>query len=257
MTIEQAIFPHSGPSARLALQVAIVTGASQGIGEAIALRFAEMGVHLMLCARNEQKLLALSLKILEAYPTVRCLLRPCDAQDATQVEAVVQATIHQLGQVDILINNAGVAPHVGLFQEISIEEIERTIDTNLKGCMYFMRAVIPHMVERQTGAIVNINSIAGLTAYPYWSVYDASKFGLRALTEAVAQEQRSNHIKVIGIYPGAVDTLIWKSTQLTEPPPKEGMLQASHVADAVAYVLDQPPEVFIKEVVLEPLKPLL
>jgi NADP-dependent 3-hydroxy acid dehydrogenase YdfG len=239
----------------LQAQVAIVTGASQGIGYATALRLAQHGVHLMLCARNITKLKALSQLIKAQHPTIRCIDRPCDVRDPIQVKAVVDDTIEAFGRLDILINNAGVAPQIGLFQEMSIEDIDRTVDTNLKGSMYFMRSVIPQMVQQQSGAIININSVAGKTAYPYWSVYDASKFGLHALTEAVAEEQRSNNIKVIGIYPGAVDTPIWQGLELEKAPRRDGMLEADHVAQAVLYALNQPAKVFIKEVVLGPLKP--
>ena len=235
--------------------VALITGASQGIGQAIALRLAAQGIHLMLCARNVEKLNALQAQIQAAYPTIVCHTRPCDVQHAAQVQDVVDDTLNTLGRVDILINNAGVAPRIGLFQESSIADIDRTIDTNLKGCMYSMHAVIPHMVQQEGGIIININSVAGKTAYPFWSVYDASKFGLHALTEAVAEEQRSNNIKVIGIYPGAVDTPIWDGLQLENEPRREGMLDPDDVADAVIYALNQPSKVFIKEIVLGPLKP--
>jgi len=238
-------------------QVAVISGASQGIGQAIAFRLAQMGIHLMLCARNVQKLQALNAEIQTRHPDLRCMIQPCDVQDPAQVQAVVDETLKTFGRLDILINNAGVAPRSGLFQEASLEEIDRTIDTNLKGSMYFMRAAIPQMVQQHHGTIININSIAGKTAYPFWSVYDASKFGLHALTQAVAEEQRSNNIRVVGIHPGAVDTAIWQDVQLEKELEHEGMLEAEHVADAVAYILNQPQKVFIKELVLEPIKPLL
>jgi NADP-dependent 3-hydroxy acid dehydrogenase YdfG len=253
MMVESNASGKNHPNNPMQNQVAIITGASQGIGQATALRLAKMGINLMLCARNLVKLKELTEQIKALTPSVRCVARPCDVQDAIQVKAVVDDAIETFGRVDILINNAGVAPHVGLFQEISIEEIDRTIDTNLKGSMYFMRATIPQMVQQQSGVIININSVAGKTAYPYWSVYDASKFGLHALTEAVAEEQRSNNIKVIGIYPGAVDTPIWEGLLSDHEPNREGMLNAENVADAIVYVLNQPQTVFIKEVVLGPL----
>lgn len=211
----------------------------------------------MLCARNQQNLEALAEQIKKTHPDIRCITRTCNVRDSAQVKAVVDATMKAFDRIDILINNAGVAPKIGLFQEMSIEEIDRTIDTNLKGSMYFMRATIPHMVQQQSGVIININSIAGKTAYPYWSVYDASKFGLHAVTEAVAEEQRSNNIKVIGIYPGPVDTPIWNGVELEPEPKREGMLDADHIADAIIYTLNQPQKVYIKEVVLGPLQPIV
>lgn len=241
----------------LAGQVAIITGASQGIGHAIAHHLAQLGMHLVLCARNVEKLSSLSLELAKAYPAVQTLPMACDVRHPAQVQQVVDETLKAFGRIDVLINNAGVAAKVGLLQETTLEEIERTIDTNLKGAIYFMRAVLPVMVQQDGGAILNINSIAGKTAYPYWSVYDASKFGLHAVTEAVAEEQRGNNIKVIGLYPGAVDTAIWQGLHLDEAPRREGMLDPEHVAEAVVYVLNQPQKVFIKELTIAPLKPVV
>jgi len=133
-----------------------------------------------------------------------------------------------------------VAGKIALLQEISVEEIDRVIDTNLKGAMYWMRAVLPAMVHQHSGAIVNVNSVAGKTAYPYWSVYDASKFGLDAVTTAVREEQRSNNIKLISIHPGAVDTPIWNTINLDHEPNHDGMLDANTVAEAILYALTQP-----------------
>ncbi|MCE3234521.1 MAG: putative short-chain dehydrogenase [Vampirovibrio sp.] len=221
---------------RLSGQVAIITGASQGIGEAIAHHLARLGLHLVLCARNTQKLAQLADRLRQEAPDSKTLTLACDVRKHEQVQAVVEETRKAFGRIDVLINNAGVAPHTGLMQEISIEDIDRTIDTNLKGSIYFMK-------------------VAGKTAYPFWSIYDASKFGLHAVTEAVAEEQRTNNIKVIGIYPGAVDTSIWDDIHWDQEPKREGMLRADDVAESVAFILQQPPKVFIKEFEISPLQP--
>lgn len=237
-------------------QVAIISGASQGIGETLARHLARAGVNLVLCARSIDKLEALAEELTQKHPDLKILSFPCNVQNHLDVQSVVDETLAAFDRIDILINNAGVAPHTGLLQEISIQDIDRTIDTNLKGAIYFMRAVLGPMVHRQGGTIININSIAGKTAFPYWSVYAASKFGLHAITEAVAEEQRRNNIKVIGIYPGAVDTPIWNG--LThEQPDRAGMLDADTVAETVLYILSQPSKVFISDVTLAPLQPAL
>lgn len=244
-------------SSALTGQVAIITGASQGIGQAIARHLASLGVHLVLCARNVEKLTTLARELAVSHPETQTLPLACDVRDAAQVQRVVDEAQKTFGQIDILINNAGVAAKVGLLQEMSLEDIDRTIDTNLKGAIYFMRAVLPILVQQNGGIILNINSIAGKTAYPFWSVYDASKFGLHAMTEAVAEEQRSNNIKVIGVYPGAVDTAIWQGMHLDEMPDSEGMLDPEHIAEAIVYMLNQPQKVFIKDLTIAPLKPAL
>ncbi|MBY0451182.1 MAG: SDR family oxidoreductase [Cyanobacteria bacterium] len=246
--------------------VAIVTGASQGLGEAIALRLAENGLNLVLTARNQAKLKTLADRIHSLYPQIQTLVCPADVQKNTDVEDVIQQTMKTFGRIDVLINNAGVAAKMGLFQELSVAAIEQTVQTNLLGPMYFMKAVLPVMVaaadaskanERPAGVIININSVAGQTAYPYWSVYDASKFGLRALTEAVAEEQRSNGIRVVGIYPGAVNTAIWDSVDLESVPDRSQMLQPVDIAAAVEFIINQPTHCFVSELTLKPVKPTL
>ncbi|HEY9687930.1 MAG TPA: SDR family oxidoreductase [Coleofasciculaceae cyanobacterium] len=251
----------------LSEQTAIITGAGQGIGLAVAHHLARLGMNLVLCARGAEKLHALSDQIKKQRPETQVMVLPCDVRDHLQVEQVVVDTLERFGRIDVLINNAGVAPKVGLLQEMSIDDIDRTIDTNLKGVIYFMRAVLPAMVHQQqeqpqgsklpSSTIININSVAGKTAYPFWSVYDASKFGLTAITEAVAEEQRTNNIKVVGIYPGAVDTPIWHGIDPDHEPSHKGMLDAETIAEAVVYILQQPQKVFITDLTLSPLKPVL
>jgi NADP-dependent 3-hydroxy acid dehydrogenase YdfG len=235
--------------------VALITGASKGIGEKIALDLAARGYQLALCARSTEKLNVLSEKLSGVLPPSDFLMLPCDVQNAEAVARSVAHTKKQFGRIDVLINNAGIAPRVGLFQELSVEDIHQTLDTNLKGPLFFMRLVIPQLVEQGGGTIININSIAGKTAYPYWALYDASKFGLRALTEAVAEEQRVNNVKVVGIYPGAVDTAIWDNLQVDDNDVlRTGMLSVEDVSRAVLFILEQPPGVLIKELTISPVQ---
>ncbi len=248
---------HPAPEWNPSGKVALITGASQGIGKEVALHLARLGMRLVLSSRNAEKLMALAAEIEQAHPGTPVLVVPCDVTRPDQVERVVNDAMAEFKRIDVLVNNAGIAPRVGLLQELSIEEIDRTIDTNLKGAIYCMRAVIPVMVAQQGGIIINVNSVAGKTAYPYWSVYDASKFGLHAVTEAVADEQRSNHIKVVGIYPGAVDTPIWDGLGLDQEPDYNGMLDARNVAEAITYIIRQPEKVHVREIVLAPLRPAL
>ncbi|MEM0951634.1 MAG: SDR family oxidoreductase [Cyanobacteria bacterium P01_H01_bin.74] len=236
--------------------VALITGASQGIGAAIALKLAK-NYDLALCARNKAKLDALADQLKQQDPLVTAHVSPCDVTDNTQIQETVKHVNDTFGRIDVLINNAGVAPKVGLLQELSADTVNKTIDTNLKAPIFMMQAVIPIMVEQGSGTIININSVAGQTAYPFWAVYDASKFGLRAVTEAVAEEQRNNNIKVMGIYPGAVDTAIWDALDLAAAPDKTGMMTPDDIANAVNYVLQQPAGVAVRSVSLSPLKPTL
>ncbi len=234
--------------------VAIITGASQGLGAAIATQLAGEGYQLVLAARNKTKLTALAESLNDQ---TTCVVVPTDVSVYQDVCDLVKASMDAFGRIDVLINNAGVAPKVSLFQETSVEDIDRTIDVNVKGVMYVMREVIPVMVSQQSGTIININSIAGETAFPYWAAYDASKFALRALTDAIADEQRSNNIKVVGVYPGAVNTPIWEGLELEHEPSREGMLDPETIAEAISYILKQPAKVHIPRITLSPLKPAL
>jgi short-subunit dehydrogenase len=244
-------------TASLAGQVALITGASQGLGAAIAKRLAEEDMRLVLVARNAQRLEVVARDIQTAHPTVQVARLPADVTDAQACQRVVDETQARWGRIDVLINNAGVAGKIALLQEIAVEEIDRVIDTNLKAPLYLMRAVLPGMIARQQGTILNINSVAGKTAYPYWSVYCASKFGLHAVTQAVGEEQRANHIKVAGLYPGAVDTPIWDDIEIDSQTARQGMLSAQQVAEAVAFMLRQAPQAFLPELVLKPLENVL
>jgi NADP-dependent 3-hydroxy acid dehydrogenase YdfG len=243
----------------LAGQVIWITGASQGIGEAVAETLAVKGAHLALFARNENKLNDLAQKLKTRHPGREYLVLPGDVRDAEAVQSAAQTILRHWGRLDVLVNNAGVASATGLLQEFSAEEVARVLDTNLKGAIFAMQAAITPMAAQGSGCIININSMAGKNAYPYWSVYVASKFGLKAMTEALAEEQRQNGVKVCGIYPGAVDTPIWEgiSDGLEEAPRREGMLDAQSVADAVLSILMQPAKVWISDITLAPLKPAL
>jgi NADP-dependent 3-hydroxy acid dehydrogenase YdfG len=240
-------------------KVVWITGASQGIGEAVARRLASEGVRLALFARNIEKLKTLVESLHTQYPNCECLVLSGDVRIAEELNTVALHILKHWGKLDILINNAGVASPIGLLQEQSSEEVARIIDTNLKGAIYAMQAAIVPMVAQQSGCILNINSIAGHTAFPFWSVYASSKFGLKAITESVAQEQRQNGIKVCGIYPGAVDTPIWEgvSDSLDAEARKIGMLTVEHVTDAILYILMQPSSVWIPELTIEPLNSVL
>jgi NADP-dependent 3-hydroxy acid dehydrogenase YdfG len=165
--------------------------------------------------------------------------------------------------MDILINNAGIGGKMTLLHEIPSQEIDDLIDTNLKAPFYLMHAALPVMINAldkhpdSLKTIININSVAGKTAYPYWSLYDASKFGLRAITEAVAEEQRENGIRVCGIYPGAVDTPIWDKIDMGQTPDTHHMLNPQDIVDAVLFMLLQPTYAFCSELVIKPTRSVL
>ena len=176
--------------------------------------------------------------------------------DANEARELIDASIRHLGHVDILINNAAIVCRKAPLQEMEIEDIDRMIDTNLKGPMYLMKYVLPSMVVRERGTIVNVNSIAGKTAFPNWSPYVASKFGLGAATIAVGDEQRPKHIRVVAVYPAAVDTPVWgKVKGLGQQPDRTKMLAPEAIADAVLYAISQPDKVYVRELSISPTQP--
>lgn len=237
--------------------VAVITGASQGLGETIAKALAKEGMHLVLAARSKDKLDTLADSLYEEHPEIETLAVRCDVSDPDQVDNLMAQAIDTFGHIDVLINNAGVAAKISLLQEIPVAEINRVIDINLKGAIFAMRSALTHMVHRGKGTIVNINSVAGKTAFPYWSIYDASKFGLSAVTEAVREEQRGNGIRVFGIHPGAIDTPIWNTIELDHEPDHNGMLDAETIAETIVFALKQPGKVLFEDITVAPTQPAL
>lgn len=233
-------------------RVVLITGASQGMGRAIAVQLAQEGLRLVLTARSMENLQQTVQLIRNIVPAAEILLCPADLQDPVAIERLVHEAEAHFKTVDILVNNAGMAGKIGLLQENTVESILKTVALNLTAPMLLMKHLIPAMSAQQYGFVININSVAGKTAYPYWALYDATKFGLYALTEAVGEEQRTNHVKVVGIYPGAVDTPIWDTISLDAAPERVNMLSPQSVAEAVLYILKQPSEVYIPELTLKP-----
>jgi 3-oxoacyl-[acyl-carrier protein] reductase len=187
---------------RLQGKSVIVTGGSRGIGFATAQEFLRAGARVAICA-IKQKNLRESEAQLGAGD--RLLARVADVADPVQVRAFVEDAAAVFGPVDVLVNNAGVL-HVGSFAEERFESIESVIDVNLKGLMYMTRAVLPSMITRREGVIVNVSSGAGLTGFPDIVSYCASKFGVVGFTEALNQEVRNQGLRVYALCPGRVAT---------------------------------------------------
>lgn len=234
-------------------KVALITGASSGIGEAVAKILTVEGAHLSLFSRNQERLNQIHATCRALRPEGQVTLEIGDVQIAADVRCAVARTIEAFGRIDILINNAGIVCPVKLLHELSFEEIDRVIDTNLKGGMYFMQEVLKVMVKQRSGSVVNINSIAGATAYAGWGIYNASKFGLRGVTLAAAEEYREYNIRVMSIAPGAVRTPIWGALSLSDEPNWDEMLQAEDVAAAVVFALRQEQRTFVPELTIKPL----
>ena len=192
-------------------KIALVTGAGKGIGRAVALALANEGVHIGLIARTEKDLLSVAEEL--RFLGVKTSVATADVSEIESVNAAVAHIQEQLGNIDILINNAGTAKF-GNFLELEPAEWENQIKINLFGVYYVTRAVLPQMIERKTGDIINISSSAGLKGNALTSAYSASKFAVMGLTDSLMLEVRKHNIRVTALTPSTVVTDLAKSANL-------------------------------------------
>ena len=233
-----------GTTMDLQNKVALITGAGKGIGKAIAVRLAKEGVHVGLVARTQSDLKALADSLTESY-NVRVSTAVADVANRNEVETAVAKLKNDLGAVDILVNNAGIAKF-GTLADMSPEDWERIIQVNLMGTYYVTRAVLPDMIERNSGNVINISSTAGERASATTSAYSASKFAVMGLTESLMQEVRKHNIRVTALAPSTVNTELAVSVGL-KIGDEDHMMQPEDVAELAAAMLKLPQRVFIKQ----------
>jgi 3-oxoacyl-[acyl-carrier protein] reductase len=226
-------------------KVAAVTGASRGIGFAIAHRLGQMGARVSICGRDAAKL-EQSAATLRAEG-IDVLSAVADVAREDQILPFVQKTQKEFGPIDILVNNAGIGLF-GPFHECSEADWNRVMDTNLKSVFLVSRAVVSEMIRRQTGHIINISSLAGKNTFANGAIYCASKWGLMGLSGSMAEDLRGYGIRVSAICPGSVATEF--SGQSKKNPDKA--LQAEDIAHAVAALVTQSAGSFISEVHIRP-----
>lgn len=237
--------------------IVLVTGATAGFGEACARKFAQHGYNVMLNGRRRERLEALH-KDLETTFGISCYLLPFDVRDAKAVATGIESLPEAWRSIDVLINNAGLALGRDLFQEASIDDWETMIDTNLKGLLYVSKAVVPLMISRQKGQIINIGSIAGKESYERGNVYCATKAAVDALSRGMRMDLLPHNIKVTAVHPGAADTefsiVRFKGATETAKKVYEGYtpLTAADVADIVFFTASLPAHVCINDLVVTP-----
>ena len=217
-------------------KTAIITGSGRGIGRATAILLAKHGVNVVVCSRTENEINSLVYEIKRIGGNVNILGVKCDVSISSQVISVVKSAIDKFGSetIDILVNNAGVAFNKKLI-DTSEQEWSQTINTNLKGAFLFTKAVLPFMIKRRSGAIVNVNSGAGKTGFSNLSSYCASKFGLFGLAESLALEVDAYNIRVMTIFLGQVATKMWQDfDQSYYEKNKKRMLDSHNVAEKIA-----------------------
>ncbi|WP_435261148.1 SDR family NAD(P)-dependent oxidoreductase [Tenacibaculum sp. nBUS_03] len=236
-------------------KTAFITGATSGIGKATAVFFAKNNINLILCGRRNEKLKILQNE-LSKYTKVHTL--QFDVRFKNQVEEAINSLPDDYKKIDILINNAGNAHGLHSIQEGSIEDWDAMIDGNVKGLLYVSKAIIPQMVERNDGFIVNIGSIAGKEVYPNGNVYCASKFAVNALNKGMRLDLNKHNIRVCAIHPGLVETefseVRFKGDTNKAKTVYQGYkaLQAEDIADIIHFVVTRPYHVNIEDLIVYP-----
>lgn len=236
-------------------KVVVITGASRGLGEATARMLSAEGASVVLGARRLDRIQRLA-DALNAGGG-KALARATDVTRAEQVQALVDAAVQAFGHVDVIINNAGLMPHSPL-ERRKIEDWNQTIDVNIKGVLYGIGAVLPHMISRRSGHIINVASVAAYKVRPGSAVYAATKAAVRMISEGLRQEVKPHGIRTTVISPGAVATEVPASA--TEPDVVAGLKQyyedyaipADSFARAVVFAMSQPDDVDVNEIVFRP-----
>ncbi len=235
---------NSSPSVLNGKKV-ILTGASSGIGQAIAQRLLDAGAKVALLSRQAQSL------ALASDP--QALAVPIDLAAVTTVRQQILTTVAELGGVDILINNAGIA-HIGELASVELNQWQGLFDLNVTSVLQCIQGVLPAMRQQQKGTILNIGSVASKQGFPNWGAYCATKFALLGMSQALTAEERTHGINVMTICPGSVDTPLWDKLGDQVPPNfnRAAMLRPETVADSVMHLLQLPADGTVSEYTLLP-----
>lgn len=221
---------------------AFITGAGKGIGKAVAIALAKEGVNVILVSRTQLDVDQLAEETTKLG--VKSLALSADVSDINSINSAVEKALAEFKSIDILINSAGIASF-GKFLELEPEAWERIIQVNLMGTYYTTRAIIPNMIERQTGDIINISSTAGLNGNALTSAYSASKFAVLGLTDSLMQEMRKHNIRVTALTPSTVATDMAKDLNLTDGNPDK-VMQSEDMAELIISQLKLNRRVFVK-----------
>lgn len=236
----------------------VITGASSGIGEATAERFAREGANVVLAARRTERLEEIKNDLKDLPGNVE--YKSTDVTSQQEVEDLIAFAIDKFDHVDVLFNNAGLMP-LSFLEKKKTDEWDKMIDVNIKGVLYGIGAVLPHMQERNSGHIITTSSIAGHEVMPAGAVYCGTKFAARVIMEGLGKEIASTNIRTTSISPGVVDTELTET--ITDDDAmnmmKEGLLsgnlkalQGKDIAEAVFYTVNQPENVDVNEVIIRP-----
>ncbi len=239
----------------IAGKVVVITGASSGLGEAAARHLSALGAAVVLGARRAERIRALAREF--AGRGGKALAVPTDVTDRVQVQRLVDTAVEKFGRIDVMLNNAGLMPQAPLTR-LQVDEWDRMIDVNLKGVLYGIAAALPHMQRQKSGHIINVSSVAGHKIRAGATVYAATKFAVRALSEGLRLEVKPYNIRTTIISPGAVATELPDS--VTDPETatrirqfyEQTAIPAESFARAVAFAIGEPDDVDVNEILFRP-----
>lgn len=238
-------------------KIIFITGATSGIGKAAAIKFVQNNCDLIITGRRNDRLLELQNQLTPKY-NCKILSLNFDVCDKNAVENAINSLTPEWKKIDVLVNNAGLSVGLEPVHEGQYDDWERMIDTNIKGLLFVSRNILPLMIERKSGHVINIGSIAGKDTYPNGNVYCATKHAVDSLTKAMRMELVTHNIKVTQISPGAAETefsiVRFKGNKQRADKVYEGFtpLSAEDIADAIFYVTTLPPHVNVDDMLLMP-----
>jgi len=233
-------------------KVILITGASSGIGEATARHLAARGAKVVLGARRTDRLEKLAVDIRAAGGTAE--FRALDVTSRADTQAFADFALQKFGRIDVIINNAGIMP-LSPLAELKVEEWDRMLDVNVRGLLYGIAAVLPHMTARKSGHVINVSSIGGHRVWPTCAVYSGTKFAVRAISEGLRQETKD--IRVTIVSPGVVEselahTITSKPTADFIDEFRKVALTPDAIARSIAYAVEQPADVDVSEIIIRP-----
>lgn len=225
----------------------VISGASKGIGKAIAIAFAKQGFNIIACARNENNLIALKNELSSINPSIEIHYFVADLSQKNQVKSFVSFILSNTDSIDILVNNAGVFLLGNVYDEDD-ENLETMINTNLYSAYYLTKGLLPSMVSQKKGHIFNISSIAGINAYKNGGSYSISKFAMQGFTKSLRNEMKDFGIRVTGVLPGATLTDSWAGVDL----PEERFIDPKDVAQTIVDIYNLSDRTVVEEIILRP-----
>jgi 3-oxoacyl-[acyl-carrier protein] reductase len=233
--------------------VAIVTGGSRGIGQAIALRFAKEGFAVALVARDRKKLNQTQ-EMIFSSGFEKPLIVQADLRDLKQVKEIVPKVIKEWGKIDVLVNNAGLG-YLKPFLEISPEEYDEMMDVNMRAVFFLTQYTVPQMMNQKSGLILNIASLAGKNGFKSGTGYAASKWALRGFAQCLLPEVREYDIRVVTIFPGSVETNFSQGGQSPTGTPSQNKIQVEDIAEIAYMAFHIPQRTMVSEIDMRPSNP--